>query len=179
MLVEDKLESLWSPEQIAGWLRRHFPDDPVMRISHEAIYLALFAPRRKAIDRTLTQRLRTGRPMRHPKRAREPDGRGVIRELAPISERPAEVETRQIAGHREGDLLMGSRPSAIPTLVERTSRFTVLVALPDGIKAEQVTPHLTRVLLGLPAPMRRTLVMPANSDVICRRKRTSRASTHP
>jgi IS30 family transposase len=72
-----------------------------MRISHEAIYLALFDPRRKAIDRTLTQRLRTGRPMRHPKRARKPDGRGVIRELVPISERPAEVETRQVAGHWE------------------------------------------------------------------------------
>nr|WP_199804931.1 hypothetical protein [Nocardia jinanensis] len=67
-------------EQIAGWLRRHFPDDPEMQVSHEAIYLALFDPRGKAIDRTLTQRLRTGRPMRSPKRARKPDGRGVIRD---------------------------------------------------------------------------------------------------
>ncbi|WP_198165594.1 hypothetical protein [Nocardia fusca] len=100
-----------------------------MRISHEAIYPALFDPRRTAIDRTPTQRLRTGGPMRHPKRARRPDGRGVIRELVPISERPVEVETRQIAGHWEGDLVTGSRPSAIATLVERTSRFTVLLAL--------------------------------------------------
>ncbi|MFI5720604.1 IS30 family transposase [Nocardia sp. NPDC051750] len=100
-MVEDKLKSLWSPEQIAGWLRRHFPDDPAMRVSHEAIYLALFDPRRKAIDRTLTQRLRTGRPMRSPKRARRPDGRGVVRERVPISERPVEVESRQIAGHWE------------------------------------------------------------------------------
>jgi IS30 family transposase len=127
--------------------------------------LALFDPRRKAIDRTLTQRLRTGRPMRNPKRARKPDGRGVIRELVPISERPAEVETRQIAGHWEGDLLMGSGPSAIATLVERTSRFTVLLALPDGIKAEQVTPHLTRFLLGLPSPMRRTLTWDRGREI--------------
>ncbi|MCX0275079.1 IS30 family transposase [Nocardia zapadnayensis] len=157
VLVEEKLKSLWSPEQIAGWLRRQFPDDPAMRVSHEAIYLALFDPQRKAIDRTLTQRLRTGRPTRHPKRARKPDGRGVTRGLVPIGERPAEVETRQIAGHWEGELVMGSRPSAIATLVERTSRFTVLPALPDSIEAEQVTTHLTRFLLGLPAPMRRTL----------------------
>lgn len=164
-LVEDKLRSCWSPEQIAGWLRRQFPADPAMRTSHEAIYLALFDPRRKAIDRTLAQRLRTGRPMRSPKRARRPDGRGLIKELVPISERPAEVETRQVAGHWEGDLVMGSRPSAIATLVERTSRFTALVALPDGIKAEQVTPHLTRFLLGLPAPMRRTLTWDRGREI--------------
>ncbi|WP_210436879.1 IS30 family transposase [Nocardia rhamnosiphila] len=177
VLVEDKLKSLWSPEQIAGWLRRHFPDDPAMRISHEAIYLALFDPRRKAIDRTLTQRLRTGRPMRHPKRARKPDGRGVIRALVPISERPAEVETRQVAGHWEGDLVMGSRPSAIATLVERTSRFTALVALPDGIKAEQVTPHLTRFLLGLPAPMRRTLTWDRGREIAGHRAITAATQT--
>ncbi|MGW5382434.1 IS30 family transposase [Nocardia sp. NPDC003963] len=164
-LVEDKPKSLWSPEQIAGWLRRHFSDGPAMRISHEAIYLALFDPRRKAIDRTLTQRLRTGRPMRHPKRARKADGRGVVRELVPITERPAEVETRQVAGHWEGDPVMGSRPSAIATLVARTSRFTVLVALPDGIEAEQVTPHLTRALLGLPAPMRRSLTWDRGREI--------------
>lgn len=93
-----------------------------MRISHEAIYLTLFDPRRKkAIDRTLGRKLRTGRRMRHPKRARRPDGRGVISDLVSISERPAEVENRQVAGHWEGDLVMGSRPSAVATLVERTT----------------------------------------------------------
>nr|WP_167490786.1 IS30 family transposase [Nocardia terpenica] len=164
-LVEEKLTACWSPQQISGWLHRQFPDDESKRVSHEAIYLTLFDPRRKAIDRTLTRRLRTGRPIRHPKRARRPDGRGVISDLVPISERPIEVETRQAAGHREGDLVMGSRPSAIATLVERTSRFTALVALPDGIKAHQVTPHLTRYLLSLPVPMRRTLTWDRGREI--------------
>ncbi|MFE3262619.1 IS30 family transposase [Nocardia sp. NPDC059091] len=165
VLVEDKLAVCWSPEQIAGWLRRQFPGDESMQVSHEAIYLTLFDPRRKAIERTLSRKLRTGRLMRHPKRARRPDGRGVISDLVPISERPIEVEGRQIAGHWEGDLVMGSRPSAIATLVERTSRFTALVALPDGIKAHQVTPHLTKYLLSLPAPMRRTLTWDRGREI--------------
>ncbi|MFI6955953.1 IS30 family transposase [Nocardia sp. NPDC050408] len=165
-LVEQKLMMRWSPEQISGWLARCFPGDPGMRISHEAIYLSLFDPRRrKAIDRGLTRQLRSGRVMRHPKRARRPDGRGVIKDLVPISERPAEVENRMVAGHWGGDLVMGSRPSAVATLVERTSRFTALVALPDGIKADQVTPHLTRYLLSLPAPMRRTLTWDRGREI--------------
>lgn len=157
-LVEEKLALSWSPEQISGWLRRSFPDAPTMRISHEAIYLSLYDPRRRqTIDRKLTQRLRTARPMRQPKKARRPSGRGIIRDMVSISERPAEVEDRSVPGHWEGDLVMGSRPSAIATLVERTSRYTALVALPDGIKAEQVIPYLTSILLGLPPRMRRTL----------------------
>ncbi len=115
--------------------------------------------------------------MRSPKRARKPDGRGVIRELVPISERPVEVESRQIAGHWEGDLVMGSRPSAIATLVERPSRFTALVALPDGIKAEQVTPHLTRFLLGLPAPMRRTLTWDRGREIAGHQATTAATQT--
>ncbi|WP_243741261.1 hypothetical protein [Streptomyces sp. 8K308] len=108
-------------EQIAGWLRRRFPGDASMQISHEAIYLSLYDPRRRqAIDRGLTQRLRSARSMRRPKIARRPTGRGIIR--------------------WEGDLVMGTRPSAVVTFVERTSRYTAIAALPDGIKAEQVTP---------------------------------------
>ncbi|WUM28876.1 IS30 family transposase [Nocardia salmonicida] len=138
--VEDKLSVRWSPEQIAGWLRRQFPGDESKQISHEAIYLALFDPRRRAIEATLTRQLRTDRLMRHPKRAgRRRDGRGVISDLVPISERPIEVEDRRVEGHWEGDLVMGSRPSAIATQVERTSRFTALVALPEGIEAHQVS----------------------------------------
>jgi IS30 family transposase len=135
--VEEKLSQCWSPEQIAGRLKRVFPGDASMRISHEAIYLSLFDPRRrKAIDRSLTQRLRTARPMRRPKKARRPTGRGILRDMVPVSARPAEVDSRAIAGHWEGDLMMGTRPSAMATLVERTSRYTVLVALPEDIKAE-------------------------------------------
>lgn len=157
-VVEEKLALSWSPEQVSGWLRRHFAADPSMRISHEAIYLSLYDPRRrKTIDRTLTQKLRTARPMRQPKGARRPSGRGIIRDMVSISQRPAEVEDRAVPGHWEGDLVMGTRPSAIAALVERTSRFTALVALPDGIKAEQVTPHLAEHLLRIPPQVRRTL----------------------
>ncbi|MFD5423175.1 IS30 family transposase [Streptomyces sp. NPDC127069] len=157
-LVEAKLALCWSPEQIAGWLRRKFPGDVSMQVSHEAIYLSLYDPRRRqAIDRSLTQRLRSARPMRRPKIARRPTGRGVIRGMVSISARPAEVEDRKVPGHWEGDLVMGTRPSAVATLVERTSRYTAIVALPDGIKAEQVAPHLTRSLLSIPPQLRRTL----------------------
>ncbi|WP_327167527.1 IS30 family transposase [Streptomyces subrutilus] len=157
-IVEEKLRLHWSPEQVSGWLRRRFPGDVAMQVSHEAIYLALFDPRRRAaIDRALTQRLRTGRPIRRPKGARKPSGRGIIRDMVPISARPVEIEDRVIAGHWEGDLVMGIRPSAIGTLVERTSRYTALVALPDGIKAQQVRPHLTRSILGIPKQLRRSL----------------------
>ncbi|WP_455680487.1 IS30 family transposase [Streptomyces hirsutus] len=157
-LVEAKLALSWSPEQIAGWLRHQFPDDTSMQISHEVIYLSLYDPRRRqAIDRSLTQRLRTARPMRRPKITRRPTGRGVIRGMVSISDRPAEVEDRKVPGHGEGDLVMGIRPSAVATLVERTSRYTAVVALPDGIKAEQVAPHLIRSLLGIPPQLRRTL----------------------
>ncbi|GAA2358986.1 hypothetical protein SVIO_109180 [Streptomyces violaceusniger] len=129
-----------------------------MQISHEAICLSLYDPRRRqAIDRSLTQRLRSARPMRRPKLTRRPTGRGIIRGMVSITGRPAEVEDRKVPGHREGDLVMGTRPSAVATLVARTSRYTAMVALPDGIKAEQVTPHLTRSLLGIPPQIRRTL----------------------
>ncbi|MGW3399913.1 IS30 family transposase [Streptomyces sp. NRRL F-5193] len=157
-LVEAKLAACWSPEQIAGWLRRQFPGDTSMQISHEAICLSLYDPRRRqAIDRSLTRRLRSARPMRRPKIARRPTGRGIIRGVVSITDRPAEVEDRRVPGHWEGDLVMGARPSVVATLVERTSRYTTIVALPDGIKAEQVTPHLTRNLLGIPPRLRRTL----------------------
>ncbi|MFI6396481.1 IS30 family transposase [Nonomuraea sp. NPDC050540] len=157
-IVQDKLALRWSPEQISGWLRRTFPLAPDLQISHEAIYLSLFDPRRRrSIDRTLTRQLRSARPMRHPKGAKQRTGRGVIRDMVSISARPAEVDDRTLPGHWEGDLLMGTRPSAIATLVERTSRFTALVALPDGIKAHEVRPYLTRQLLHIPEPLRRSL----------------------
>src|SRR3954452_3852125 len=112
-----------------------------MQISHEAIYLSLYdARRRQAIDRSLTQRLRSARPMRRPKIARRPTGRGIIRGMVSITARPAEVEDRKAPGRWEGDLVMGTRPSAVATPVEPTSRYTTIVALPDGIKARQVTP---------------------------------------
>ncbi|MFJ3728881.1 IS30 family transposase [Streptomyces sp. NPDC090045] len=118
--------------------------------------------------------LRTGRPIHQPKGARKPSGRGIIRDMVPISARPAEIEDRAIAGHWEGDLVMGTRPSAIGTLVERTSRYTALVALPDGIKAQQVRPHLTRFsILGIPTQLRRSLTWDRGREMAEHRNSTA------
>jgi IS30 family transposase len=89
-----------------------------MRVSHETIHMSLFDPRQRALNRNLTGRLRTGRTMRHPRVVRRPSGRGQIRDMVPISRRPAETETRLVPGHWEGDLVMGKRPSAVATLVD-------------------------------------------------------------
>ncbi|MFB7918175.1 IS30 family transposase [Streptomyces sp. NPDC056061] len=156
--VEAKPALYWSPEQIAGRLGLQFSGGISRHVSHEAICLSFDAPRcRQAIDRSLTQRLRSVQPLRRPKVARRPTGRGIIRGMVSISARPAEVKDRKMPGHWEDNLVMGARPSAIATLVERTTRRTAIVALPDGIRAEQVAPYLTRSLLGVPPRIRRAL----------------------
>nr|WP_308432098.1 IS30 family transposase [Streptomyces cinnamoneus] len=160
-VVEEKLALSWSPEQISGWLQRRFPGESAMQLSHEATYLSLFDPRRRqAINRKLTQRSRAALPMRQPRAARRPSCWGIIRDMVSISQRPAEVEDRTVPGHGEGDLVTGSRPSAIATLVERTTRYTAVVALPDGIKAEQVTPHPIRTRGSIPRSPRSTALSP-------------------
>ncbi len=120
----------WSPEQISHRLKLDFPDDESMRISHEAIYQALYVESRGALKRELIACLRTGRALRVPRaRARQKAWAHVTPEVM-ISERPADVEDRAVPGHWEGDLLIGLERSAIGTLVERTTRFTILVHLP-------------------------------------------------
>jgi IS30 family transposase len=156
-VVEAKLALRWSPQQIAGWLPLAYPQDPVMRVSHETIYLSLFVQSRGALRRELHRCLRTGRAMRYPRGKRLPQGRGQLREVVLISERPAEAEDRAVPGHWEGDLLLGRRPSAVATLVERASRYLTLVALPDGYKAEQVRPALAAAVARLPEQLRRSL----------------------
>jgi IS30 family transposase len=156
-VVEAKLVLRWSPQQIAGWLPLAYPQDPVMRVSHETIYLSLFVQSRGALRRELQRCLRTGRAMRYPRGKRLPQGRGQLRDVVLISERPAEAEDRAVPGHWEGDLLLGRRPSAVATLVERTSRYLTLVALPDGYKAEQVRPALAAAVARLPEQLRRSL----------------------
>jgi IS30 family transposase len=155
--VEAKLALRWSPQQIAGWLRLAFPEDPVMRVSHETIYLSLFIQSRGALRRELQRCLRTGRAMRYPRGKRLPQGRGQLRDVVLISERPAEAEDRAVPGHWEGDLLLGKRPSAVATLVERASRYLTLVALPEGYRAEQVRPALAAAVARLPEQLRRSL----------------------
>jgi IS30 family transposase/DNA-binding CsgD family transcriptional regulator len=134
-----------------------FPEDPVMRVSHETIYRSLFVQSRGALRRELQRCLRTGRAMRYPRGKRLPQGRGQLRDVVLVSERPAEAEDRAVPGHWEGDLLLGKRPSAVVTLVERASRYLTLVALPEGYKAEQLRPALAAAVTWLPEQLRRSL----------------------
>jgi IS30 family transposase len=156
-IVKTKLLLDWSPEQIAAWLRLAYPDDETMRISHEAIYRSIYYMRRRELDRGVSQHLRTRRPLRRPKRKKEGHGRGRLKNMVPITARPAEVETREVAGYWEGDLVMGKRPSAVATLVERSTRFVKVVPLPDGYKADAVRTALTAAFADVPAHLRRSL----------------------
>jgi IS30 family transposase len=156
--VQDKLESeQWSPEQIARRLPEAFPDDESMRISHEAIYQALYVQGRGALRRELTACLRTGRALRKPRR--RADGRRErIKDKILISERPAEAEDRAVPGHWEGDLIVGKDSgSAIGTLVERSTRFVMLLHLPTDHGAEAVRDAILAQIGTLPAALRRSL----------------------
>jgi IS30 family transposase len=128
--VAQKLALQWSPEQIPGWLKQQFPTDRDMRISHEAIYRSLFVQTRGVLKKELTAQLRTRWQMRHAKGGRAKNGQGQILDMVSIRERPAEAEDRAVPGHWEGDLLTGANDTHIATLVERHSRFTMLVKLP-------------------------------------------------
>jgi IS30 family transposase len=135
----------WSPEQIARRLPLDFPADDSMRISHEAIYQALYVQGRGALRRELTACLRTGRALRMPRVRVRGKRKSFVSPEIMISERPAEIADRAVPGHWEGDLILGLDSSAIGTLVERTTRFTLLLHLPrmtdyDGLLGEEVTP---------------------------------------
>ncbi|MDQ1501667.1 MAG: hypothetical protein QOI86_5007 [Actinomycetota bacterium] len=155
--VEARLELRWSPQQIARSLRDDFPKDPEMRVSHETIYTSLFVQGRGSLRKELTKCLRSGRAIRRP-HGHVPNGKGKLGKMILISERPAEVEDRAVPGHWEGDLIMGSAcKSAIGTLVERSTRFVMLLHLPDGHNAEQVREAMTDQIMRLPAELRRSL----------------------
>jgi hypothetical protein len=126
----------WSPEQIAGRLALDFPDDASMRISHEAIYQSLYVQGRGALRRELTACLRTGRALRVPRARSRGRGKGFVTDEVMISQRPAEAEDRAVPGHWEGDLILGIDRSAIGTLVERSSRFTMLLHLPPAAERD-------------------------------------------
>ncbi|MCA1681535.1 MAG: IS30 family transposase, partial [Actinobacteria bacterium] len=139
--VQDDLLRRFSPEQIAGRLRRQFPENPEMWVSTETIYQSLYVQSRGALRRELTACLRTGRSLREPGRHSGQRKNRIVRDMINISQRPAEADDRAVPGHWEGDLMIGKRnQTAIATLVERTTGYAMLVALPDGYKPEHVAP---------------------------------------
>ena len=155
--VEADLAKRRSPEQIAGRLRREFPDDPEMHVSTETIYQSLYVQSRGALKQELTRYLRTGRGLRHPSR-KVGQRKNRIPNMVNIAERPPEASDRAVPGSWEGDLIIGAgNLSAIGTLVERHSNFTMLVHLPDGYKPDQVAPALTRKIQQLPVQLRGAL----------------------
>jgi IS30 family transposase len=155
--VQARLKEKWSPEQVSVMLRREFPDRSEMRVSHETIYQAVYVQGRGALRRELAASLRTGRALRKPRR-KDGERRGKIPGMVMISERPAEAEDRAVPGHWEGDLIIGAaHQSAIGTLVERSSRFVMLLHLPDGYGPGQVAAAMTGAMGGLPGAIRRSL----------------------
>jgi IS30 family transposase len=156
-IVAFKLAQDWSPQQIAGWLKEHYADEPEMRVSHETIYRSLFVQARGVLKRELLEHLRSKRRMRRSRHASDTDsGRGRIVDAISIRERPAEVEDRAVPGHWEGDLVEGSRGTFIASLVERRSRFVILVKIPDK-SSEAVVAALSEAVLKLPVELRRSL----------------------
>jgi transposase, IS30 family len=155
--VQDRLAERWSPEQISVMAEREFPGDPEMRVSHETIYQAIYVQGRGALRRELAACLRTGRALRKPRRT-EGERRGRIPGMVMISERPAEAADRAVPGHWEGDLIIGKNGrSAIGTLVERSTRFVLLLHLPSGHGADAVAAAMTEAMGTLPAALRRSL----------------------
>jgi IS30 family transposase len=166
--VQQDLNARWSPEQIAARLKRDFPDQPRMHVTHETIYQAIYVQGRGALRRELAACLRTGRAVRKPQRTR--DGRrarqGKIAGMVPISERPAEAADRAVPGHWEGDLIVGQDSrSVIGTLVERSTRFCLLLHLPEGKDATAVAEAMITVIRELPEELRRSLAWDQGTEM--------------
>ena len=155
--VAGKLSRNWSPQQISGWLKDEYPMDEAMQVSHETIYKTLFIQARGALKQELVGHLRSKRRVRRPRKASNHGQlRGRIVDAVSIRQRPAEAEDRAVPGHWEGDLLCGSKQSFVATLVERHSRFVMLVKVPDN-KTSTVVPALSRTIKKLPATLKRSL----------------------
>ena len=175
--VEEDLGKRYSPQQIAARLRCDFPDDPEMWVHHNTIYESLYIQARGALRADLAKCLRSGRIKRRPRR---PDGseerRGTIPDKVMITERPAEVEDRAVPGHWEGDLIMGKlNGSAIGTLVERTTNYTLLLHLPDGHGTEAVTDALLARMRELPEQLRRSVTWDQGKEMAAHKKLTAGA----
>jgi transposase, IS30 family len=163
-LVTEWLVEFWSPDEIAQRLRQEFPDDPMMQVSHETIYQSLFVQGRGELRRELHRCLRSGRAKRRP-RGRGRRG-GLVPNKVMISERPAEAEDRAVPGHWEGDLIMGARNhSAVGTLVERSTRYVMLLHLGDGREADKVAEAMARAIKDLPEQLRRSITWDQGSEM--------------
>jgi IS30 family transposase len=156
-VVAEKLKNDWSPEQISRWLLKAYPDDLAMHVSHETIYRTLYVQARGALKKELVDHLRRSRGVRRNRNAKRRGlGRGQIVDAVPISERPPEAADRAVPGHREGDLLAGNKTSNIATLVERKSRFVMLIRLPKR-DTHTVMRALARRVQKLPASLKKSL----------------------
>jgi IS30 family transposase len=156
-MVASKLILDWSPQQISGWLKTEYPDDESMRVSHETIYRSLFIQARGVLKKELMDHLRSKRRMRRSRHATvSGQSRGQIVDAVSIRDRPAEVEERAIPGHWEGDLLSGAKNSYIATLVERHSRFAMLIKV-SSKETETVVAALSQQVRKLPATLKRSL----------------------
>ena len=164
-LVAGKLQGLWSPEQIAGWLKRTYPEDENYQVSHETIYRSLFIQARGALKKELLQHLRRTRIMRRSRHyTQKTENHGRIIDAVSISERPATVEDRAVPGHWEGDLLCGSHSSQIATLVERQSRYVMLVKIPNK-NTETVTHALIKNARKLPQQLYQSLTWDRGTEM--------------
>lgn len=162
--VATRLEELWSPQEIAARLRLEHPGDPEMHVSHETIYQSLFVQGRGELRRELARCLRSGRTARKPRTA--VDGRGRIPGMVMISDRPTEVEDRAVPGHWEGDLILGEQSrSAVGTLVERSTRLTLLLHLGEGKSAEHVEAAMREAITALPVSLRRTITWDQGAEM--------------
>jgi IS30 family transposase len=169
-IVASKLKLQWSPQQIAGWLSMQFPSNPNLNVSHETIYRTLYVQARGALKKELQRHLRSGRVMRHARTAtRKGQTRYQIVDAVSISERPPHVEDRSVPGHWEGDLLCGAGSTYIATLVERQSRFTVLVRIPSK-DAATVANAMSRQIRSVPAKLRRSLTLDRGPELAAHKK---------
>lgn len=156
-IITDKLSNKWSPEQISGYLKRTYPADITMHISHESIYKTLYIQSRGHLKKELLKHLRTQRVMRQSKQFNtKGNARGGIIDAVSIHDRPKDIDDRTIPGHWEGDLICGSNKSYIATLVERTSRFTLLVKL-NGNDTTSVVNAITNKIIELPSQLKKSL----------------------
>jgi IS30 family transposase len=156
-IVAGKLKQRWSPEQIAGWLKKAYPEDENYQVSHEIIYRSLYVQARGALKKELIKHLRTQRTMRRSRHGnRSGEGQGQIKDMVSISERPASVEDRAVPGHWEGDLIVGSNDSYMATLVERHTRY-VMLAKVDGKDTKTVINALIKQSKKLPQELYRSL----------------------